>query len=100
MLYHDDAVFNDFEDASPAALKAYAAAGLPNTIEALRADPAVMQRWTRFKSRYLIDFTKELTAKVRAIALEVCGTPIDLKQVTADIYSLAGTNDHITPWQS
>lgn len=26
-----------------------------------------MQRWTRFKSRYLIDFTNELTAKVRAI---------------------------------
>ena len=36
----------------------------------------------------------------RANALEVCGTPIDLKQVTADIYSLAGTNDHITPWKS
>lgn len=67
VLFHDDAVFNDFEDASPAALKAYAAAGLPDTIEALRADPVVMQRWTRFKSRYLIDFTKELTAKVRAI---------------------------------
>ena len=67
ILYHDDAVFNDFEDASPAALKAYAAQGLPDTIAALRADPAVMQRWTRFKSRYLIDFTHELTAKVRAI---------------------------------
>ncbi|MBI6600064.1 MULTISPECIES: class II poly(R)-hydroxyalkanoic acid synthase [Pseudomonas] len=37
---------------------------------------------------------------VRPNALEVCGTPIDLKQVTADIYALAGTNDHITPWQS
>lgn len=36
----------------------------------------------------------------RANALEVCGTPIDLKQVTADIFSLAGTNDHITPWKS
>ncbi|MGN8105638.1 poly-beta-1,6-N-acetyl-D-glucosamine N-deacetylase PgaB [uncultured Pseudomonas sp.] len=67
ILYHDDAVFNDFEDASPAALKAYAAQGLPDTIAALRADPAVMQRWTRFKSRYLIDFTHELTAKVRAV---------------------------------
>lgn len=67
ILYHDDAVFNDFEDASPAALKAYAAQGLPDSIAALRADPAVMQRWARFKSRYLIDFTHELTAKVRAI---------------------------------
>ena len=67
VLYHDDAVLSDFEDASPAALKAYAANGLPGSIAALRADPAVMQRWTRFKSRYLIDFTNELTAKVRAI---------------------------------
>ncbi|WLH35867.1 poly-beta-1,6-N-acetyl-D-glucosamine N-deacetylase PgaB [Pseudomonas sp. FP2196] len=67
ILYHDDAVLSDFEDASPAALKAYAASGLPGSIEALRDDPAAMQRWTRFKSRYLIDFTNELTAKVRAI---------------------------------
>ena len=67
VLYHDDAVFSDFEDASPAALKVYAAHGLPTSIAALRDDPAAMQRWTRFKSRYLIDFTHELTAKVRAI---------------------------------
>ncbi|MCU1733779.1 MULTISPECIES: class II poly(R)-hydroxyalkanoic acid synthase [unclassified Pseudomonas] len=37
---------------------------------------------------------------VRADALEVCGTPIDLKQVTTDIFCVAGTNDHITPWKS
>ncbi|MCP1415856.1 polyhydroxyalkanoate synthase [Pseudomonas laurylsulfativorans] len=37
---------------------------------------------------------------IRPNALEVCGTPIDLKQVTADIFSLAGTSDHITPWRS
>lgn len=67
VLYHDDAVFSDFEDAGPAALKVYAANGLPTSIAALREDPAAMQRWTRFKSRYLIDFTRELTAKVRAI---------------------------------
>lgn len=48
-------------------MKAYAAQGLPGSIAALRDDPAAMQRWTRFKSRYLIDFTNELTAKVRAI---------------------------------
>ncbi|CRM07867.1 MULTISPECIES: poly-beta-1,6-N-acetyl-D-glucosamine N-deacetylase PgaB [Pseudomonas] len=68
VLYHDDAVLSDFEDASPAALKAYAANGLPDTVAALRADPTTLQRWTRFKSRYLIDFTQELTTKVRAIA--------------------------------
>ena len=36
----------------------------------------------------------------RAGALEVCGTPIDLKQVTCDLFCLAGTTDHITPWDS
>ncbi|SEN44756.1 biofilm PGA synthesis lipoprotein PgaB [Pseudomonas sp. ok272] len=67
ILYHDDALLSDFEDASPQALSAYVANGLPGSMAALREDPAVMQRWTRFKSRYLIDFTHELTAKVRAI---------------------------------
>jgi polyhydroxyalkanoate synthase subunit PhaC len=37
---------------------------------------------------------------VRPDALEVCGTAIDLKQVKSDIFCLAGTNDHITPWVS
>ena len=36
----------------------------------------------------------------RAGALEVCGTPIDLKQVTCDLFCLAGTTDHITPWDA
>ena len=36
----------------------------------------------------------------RPHALEVCGTPIDIKQVTCDVFCLAGTNDHITPWTS
>jgi len=33
-------------------------------------------------------------------ALEVCGTPIDLGQVTCDFFCVAGTTDHITPWDS
>ncbi|MEX6503847.1 class II poly(R)-hydroxyalkanoic acid synthase [Pseudomonas zhanjiangensis] len=33
-------------------------------------------------------------------ALEVCGTPIDLKQVTCDFFCVAGTTDHITPWEA
>ncbi|MNF31424.1 Poly-beta-hydroxybutyrate polymerase [compost metagenome] len=33
-------------------------------------------------------------------ALEVCGTPVDLKQVTCDVFCLAGTTDHITPWEA
>ncbi|MCK3831521.1 class II poly(R)-hydroxyalkanoic acid synthase [Pseudomonas fluorescens] len=32
--------------------------------------------------------------------LEVCGTPIDLRKVTVDSFSVAGINDHITPWDA
>jgi biofilm PGA synthesis lipoprotein PgaB len=67
VLYHDDAVLGELEDVSPAALAVYAAAGLPTSVEALRADADARQRWTRFKSRYLVDFTNELTRTVRAM---------------------------------
>ncbi|WP_225767401.1 poly-beta-1,6-N-acetyl-D-glucosamine N-deacetylase PgaB [Inquilinus sp. Marseille-Q2685] len=67
ILFHDDAVLSDFEDAGPAALAAYRAAGLPDTVAALRADPETLRRWTRFKSQALTDFTLELAARVRAI---------------------------------
>jgi polyhydroxyalkanoate synthase len=33
-------------------------------------------------------------------ALTVRGTPIDVSQITCDVYILAGTTDHITPWQT
>jgi polyhydroxyalkanoate synthase len=32
--------------------------------------------------------------------MEVCGTPIDLQKVTVDSFSVAGINDHITPWDA
>lgn len=67
LLFHDDALLSDFEDASPAALAAYRAAGLPGSIAELRADPDTLQRWTRFKSRALVDFTASLTRRVRAV---------------------------------
>lgn len=67
LLFHDDALLSDFEDASPAALAAYRAAGLPGSIAELRADPDTLQRWTRFKSRALVDFTASLTQRVQAV---------------------------------
>lgn len=67
ILFHDDALLTDFEDAGPDALAAYQAAGLPASIAEIRADPDAMQRWTRFKSRYLVDFTLELAKEVKAI---------------------------------
>ena len=37
---------------------------------------------------------------LRPNALEVCGTPIDLSKVTCELYCVAGTTDHITPWEA
>ncbi len=65
LLFHDDALLSDFEDASPAARVAYVRAGLPASIAAIRADPETMRRWTRFKTDALIEFTDELTAQAR-----------------------------------
>ena len=67
IVFHDDAVLTDFEDAGPQALAAYRAAGLPGTIADLRGNPEVIARWARFKSRYLVDFTLELAQQVKSI---------------------------------
>lgn len=65
LLFHDDATLDDFEDASPAALQAYAGWGLPASIEAIRADPLHFERWTQRKTATLIAFTGELAQRVR-----------------------------------
>ena len=36
----------------------------------------------------------------RAGGMEICGTPIDLSKVNLDSFSVAGINDHITPWDA
>lgn len=47
----------------------------------------------------LLDFFK-FNPLVRPGGLEVCGQPVDLRQVTVDSFSVAGRNDHITPWEA
>ncbi|WP_434602580.1 class II poly(R)-hydroxyalkanoic acid synthase [Pseudomonas sp. Z4-7] len=57
---------------------------------------------TRLPAAYhgdLLDFFKH-NPLTRPGALEVCGTPIDLQKVTVDSFSVAGINDHITPWDA
>ncbi len=65
LLFHDDALLSDFEDASPPALQAYAVAGFPDSVQIIRDDPDLMGRWTSFKTESLIAFTQELTERVR-----------------------------------
>ncbi|WP_460045965.1 class II poly(R)-hydroxyalkanoic acid synthase [Pseudomonas sp. S2_H01] len=45
----------------------------------------------------LLDFFKH-NPLTHPGGLEVCGTPIDLQKVTVESFSVAGINDHITPW--
>ncbi|MDH4611948.1 class II poly(R)-hydroxyalkanoic acid synthase [Pseudomonas sp. BN102] len=47
----------------------------------------------------LLDFFKH-NPLTRSGGLEICGTPIDLQKVTVDSFSVAGINDHITPWDA
>lgn len=63
LLFHDDAMLADDEDASPAALAVYSRWQLPADVAAIRADPALMARWTTAKTHFLTDFTRELAAR-------------------------------------
>ncbi len=47
----------------------------------------------------LIDFFK-YNPLTHPGGLEICGTPIDLQKITIDSFSVAGINDHITPWDA
>ncbi|KAA0911104.1 poly-beta-1,6-N-acetyl-D-glucosamine N-deacetylase PgaB [Pusillimonas sp. ANT_WB101] len=67
ILYHDDAVLTDFEDASPHALAAYKAAGFTPDLQVLRANPDTLWRWTQFKTEALTAFTLEITRHVQRI---------------------------------
>lgn len=67
ILFHDDAVLTDTEDASSVALAAYQKAGFSRDIRAIRDDAQQFEAWTRFKTETLTRFTLELADKVKAI---------------------------------
>ncbi len=58
LLFHDDGVLSDHEDASPHAIAAYRAAGLPGDIATLRGQ--ALAPWTAFKTQALVQLTQEL----------------------------------------
>ncbi len=64
ILFHDDAVLSDYEDASPAALAAYKKAGFPADITRIHANKSLMEQWSRFKTKILINFSRSLMATV------------------------------------
>ena len=56
---------------------------------------------TRLPARLHGDFLDLIAANpfVNAGARDVRGTPLDMRKVQMDAYVVAGTTDHITPWQ-
>ena len=66
LLFHDDGILSDYEDASPAAL-AYGrkAWGLSTDVAVLRATPASRLAWGRHKDEFMAGYTDELAARVR-----------------------------------
>jgi biofilm PGA synthesis lipoprotein PgaB len=65
VLFHDDATLSDWEDASPHALAAYRAWGLPGSVEEIRRSDDLLGRWTIFKINALDDLAMDLAAVVR-----------------------------------
>lgn len=47
----------------------------------------------------LLDFFKH-NPLTHPTGLEVCGTSVDLQEVDLDSFTVAGSNDHITPWEA
>ncbi|VVN92671.1 class II poly(R)-hydroxyalkanoic acid synthase [Pseudomonas fluorescens] len=47
----------------------------------------------------LLDFFQH-NPLTRPGGMEVCGMPVNLEKVTVDSFSIAGINDHITPWDA
>ncbi|BBL71868.1 poly-beta-1,6-N-acetyl-D-glucosamine N-deacetylase PgaB [Methylogaea oryzae] len=66
ILFHDDGILSDFEDASPQAL-AYTRDvwGLPGDFAALHATPKMRLAWAQRKTGLMIEFTDYLADKVR-----------------------------------
>jgi biofilm PGA synthesis lipoprotein PgaB len=60
LLFGGDAILDDYEDAGRHAAQTFQRWGLPADIGAIRANPALMTRWTAGKTQELIDFSAEL----------------------------------------
>ncbi|TLV23419.1 poly-beta-1,6-N-acetyl-D-glucosamine N-deacetylase PgaB [Klebsiella indica] len=67
ILFHDDAVLTDFEDAGPAAMTAWHEAGFTGDIDTIRNNASQLHAWSRFKSQALIQFTQTLSSAVKSV---------------------------------
>lgn len=65
ILFHDDGMLSDFEDGSNAALQQYKQDGFPKDIKTIHNNRETMQKWSRYKTSYLINFSLSLLEIIR-----------------------------------
>ena len=66
LLFHDDGILSDFEDASPEALNyTHQVWGLPDSFEQLHENASMRMQWAQHKTELINRFTDELRDRVR-----------------------------------
>ncbi|MBU0620228.1 MAG: poly-beta-1,6-N-acetyl-D-glucosamine N-deacetylase PgaB [Gammaproteobacteria bacterium] len=66
ILFHDDAMLDDFEDASPWALAHYQKEwGFPASVPEIRGNPELFNSWSSRKTQFLTGFSLDLAKIVR-----------------------------------
>jgi poly-beta-1,6-N-acetyl-D-glucosamine N-deacetylase len=81
VLFSDDAVLDDYEDAGQHALQVYGQWGLPRDVGQIRAKPDLMDHWARQKSRYLLDLTQQLRQII--VAYQNAGDILTVRNIFA-----------------
>ncbi len=72
LLFHDDAMLGEDEDASDAAIEVHTRQWeLPATLAEIRASPGLAQEWARRKTEALINLTDMLAARVRVFQPQI-----------------------------
>lgn len=92
LLFHDDITLSDYEDNSPAARRVYRSWGLPEQPAKLRADEALLLRWSARKTAYLDDFAMQLAGIVRREVPDL--------RVARNMYAQVVLNPYSETWYS
>jgi biofilm PGA synthesis lipoprotein PgaB len=93
ILFSDDALLDDHEDASPWALDQYSKAwGLPRSVSAIRDNPEFLRTWTGDKTRFLTEFSLELATIVRRYQ--------PLLKTARNLYAEVALNPDAEQWYS
>lgn len=65
ILFHDDAVLNDFEDFSVPALATYVKNKLPTSEQDIKSKRLHLEKWSTLKENTIYEFTDQLLAEVK-----------------------------------